>query len=124
LAGRISLFALQRLGLRGRYVKRLDAMKDLVYWTGVAEAAGGAQAWTDVFRRAARAAGEATIDLATTTWPPSFGLTTAGAVVTYNEKELARIPLRLGGVPFDPDVFAAKIVDRSAGGALRARVSR
>lgn len=97
---------LERLGARRRYVELLDRLGFVSYWAGVADAAGGREAWPALLRDARSA-----IPPAPRCELTDIGGCTARAggpsevTVTHRGVGLGRVPLRWGGVPWDGDAF-------------------
>ena len=113
--GRRVLRLLEAAGLRGRFGRRLAAMRQMSYWSGVAQAAGDAATWVEVVRRSERAAaGTVRIELGCDGWAPPPVDGPAVATVWDGGVVLGRVPFRVGGVPWDRSAFAAAAANRLA----------
>jgi glycosyltransferase involved in cell wall biosynthesis len=99
----------QRLGWKGMFLKLLDRLNTIFYWAGVGDATGGIQGWSELVATSVTRLTETTdFELtAKETWPGA----PKGASdirVTYRGSPVGRLPVRYGGFPWDPELFAIR----------------
>jgi hypothetical protein len=106
--------------MRETYLRVLDRLNVLCYWAGVGDVLGSEGAWLELVARG-EGAPSASVDfeltgngarMVTEPWQAS------AIQVTYRGERLGRLPLRYGGFPWDPDLFATRAASLLAVAAL------
>jgi hypothetical protein len=123
--GQVLQRLLERAGVEKRAMNLLRDLSFVSYWTGVAGAVGSWAAWSHLVERASADPGPSSaLDLAAPWWDGVVSGAASNVIISFAGAPLGGAPLYWGGIPWDAEAFARRVIDRFGPNALVAEMSR